>query len=92
MASLASGGETRSGVVWVCRFLVISLVAAITRGWQRRVIVVYVAQSAGGLCMRTGQWKAGGIVIERGRGPRACVVADLAGVRKADLSMIRRLG
>ena len=54
MACLAGRRETSGGMVRVRRVLVVSLVAAVARGWQGRVVVVDVATRAWRSRVRSG--------------------------------------
>lgn len=83
MALRAIGGEGRRYVIWIRGPVVIGLVAAVTRCWQSRVVVIYVARRARNVDMRSGQWEGRCAVIERRSGPRRRCVAGCAGRRKS---------
>ena len=57
MAGFAGRGESRRGVIWICRPLPVVLMAPIARGGQCLVIVVRVTLRALHRCMRSGQWE-----------------------------------
>ena len=94
VAGCTGGREMGGDVVRIVRILVVRLVAAIAVGGQSCVIVVDVAVGAGarrysvGACER----EAGLVVVKVGVGPFDRVMADLAGLRKASLHVIRVIG
>lgn len=78
VAGGAGGGESRGDVVRIRSGLVFRLVTGEAVGWSAGVAAVDVATGAGNFGVRTRQRKRSVVVIERGRHPRAGVVADLA--------------
>ena len=72
--------------------VVIRLVAAVAVGWQRGVIVVYMATSAGHAGVKTSERKFRRVVIELAVGPDNRVVAKIASRGKPDLNMVNRRG
>ena len=81
-------------MVRIVRILVIRLVAAIAVRGQVGVVVVYVAVGASARRdgVRTGEREARLVVVKVGVGPFDRVMADLAGLRKASLHVIRVIG
>ena len=94
VASCTGGREMGGDVVRIVRMLVVPLMAAMAIGGQVFVIVVDVAVGAGArqYGMRACEREAGLAVVEIGVGPFDRVVADLAGLWKASLHMIRVIG
>lgn len=89
VARLARSREASSRMIRVRRVLVISLVAAVARGRQRRVVIVHVATRAGSVYVGAGQRECSVVVVESRRSPRGGVVAGIARLRKPDLRMVR---
>jgi len=91
VAGCTGGREMGGDVVRIVRILVVRLVAAIAVRGQVFVIVVDVAVGAGArrYGMRAREGEAGLVVVKVGVGPFDRVMADLAGLRKASLHVIR---
>jgi len=87
VAGLAGGREELRlrRVTRIRRVVVIGLMAADARDWQRRVVVVHVAVSADARRndVRTGQRERRVVVIKRGVGPDRRVMAKFARSREA---------
>jgi len=94
VAGCTGGREIGGDVVRIVRILVVRFVAAIAVSGQGRVIVVDVAvgASARRYSMRACEREAGLVVVKVGVGPFDRVMADLAGLRKARLHVIRVIG
>ena len=94
VAGRAGSRESGGDVVRIGRIHIVRLVAAIAVGGQVFVIVVDVAVGAGArrYGMRAGEREAGLAVVKVGVGPFDRVMADLAGLRKASLHVIRVIG
>lgn len=88
MTRLARCRKSRGLMIWICRIVVVRLMAANAGRRQRRVVVIDVTAGARRGCMRSRQWECGRIVVERRRNPCSGIVADLALLRKPDLRMI----
>ena len=94
VAGCTGAREMGGDMVRIVRILVVRLVAAIAVGGQVFVIVVDVAVGAGArrYGMRACEREAGLAVVKVGVGPFDRVMADLAGLRKASLHVIRVIG
>lgn len=94
VAGCTGGREMGGNVVRIVRILVVRLVAAITVGGQVFVIIVDVAVGAGArrYGMRACEREDGLVVVKVGVGPFDRVMADLAGLWKASLHVIRVIG
>ena len=92
VASLACGRETSRGVVRIVRRLIVRLMAAITGGRQRGVVVVHVALRAGDGYVEAGQRECRQVMVERRLQPRGGVVAYLAGVGESHRCVRRIVG
>ncbi len=75
-------GEPGCRVNWIRCAVVIYRVAAVAIGWQRRVVVVHVAQRAGHGGVKTGQRESRSSVIERRASPVCRRVAEFARLRE----------
>ena len=93
MASCACGGEAYSDVIGACGSGVIGLVAAVAIAWNRRVVVVHVAQRAGNSGMSSGKWEHCIVVEGRGSPARGSVAeAAIRGEAGGDVVGIRGPG
>ena len=89
---LAGGWESGCNVVRVGGAVVVSLVAAVTGGRKRQVVIVDVAAGTRHGRMESGQRERGVVVIERRWNPCGGVVANLALLREANLRVVGRVG
>ena len=94
VAGRAGSRESGGDVVRIVRILVVRLVAAIAVRGQVGVVVVYVAVGASARRdgVRAGEREARLVVVKVGIGPFDRVMANLAGLRKASLHVIRVIG
>ena len=85
MARSARGREARRRVIRIRRAVVVGLVAAHARGWQRRVVVVDVAHHASnGRSRVEASEREGRVVVIKGRArPVRGAMADIACRREA---------
>jgi len=77
VAGCASRREARARMAGIRGFVEVALVAAVTGGWQRFVVVVGVALGAGDGGVGPGQWEHSGVIERRGA-PSAGGVAQRA--------------
>lgn len=89
VTSRAGRRESRRLMVRIGGAVVVSLMAAIAIGGQRRVVVVHVAVGAGHRGMCPGQRERRVVVIERRIGPRGRAVAHIARCWETHLNMVR---
>jgi hypothetical protein len=82
-------GEASRDVVGTIGCLVLRLMAAITIGGQRRVIVVHVTIGARDLGMKAGKRKRSVVMVKAGRRPRGGAMADVTLLRKPSRDMAR---
>ena len=75
--------ESGGRVIRVSRSVVIGLVAAYARRWQRRVVVIHVAVRTGHGGVRARQRESRRVVIEGRAGPVCRAVANVARCREA---------
>ena len=93
VASIASRRKASGCVVWIGGPLIVRIVAAVTVGRQRRVVVVHVALRAGHIGgVITRERERCGVVIKGRILPIGEVVAGIARRRKADGSVRRCVG
>lgn len=76
-------------MIRICGTREVRLVAAITRGWQCRVVVIDMALRAWNRGVRSRQRERRSVVIERGLCPQRRVMAHLAGRREPGCCVIR---
>ena len=92
VASLASGREPGRGVVGVGCALIVRLMAPVAVGRKSCVIVVDMAARTGRRNMGAGQRKSGVVVVVVRRNPRRRVMADVTGIGKTNLCVVRAVG
>ena len=89
VAGLARGRESGRYVVGIVRCLVLGFVTRVAVGWDRSVVVVHMATGTRDAGVRAYQRENCVVVVERGRLPRGCAVANIALLRKPCGDVIR---
>lgn len=88
VADSARRRKPRRDVIRIVSTLVVGFVATVAISGQRGVVVVYVTVRARHSRMRPRQWERRVVVIEGGRHPCCCAMANVALLREAQGDMV----